>query len=444
MSEFIGNDGITTLSWKDYLKRGNDLRKNKNLTAGQIKELLGKPVIDGQVIEITTMGPGAIKKRSPRGPSAARRSAKKNIYKSVDNLPPEMTNWFQRMEAAGKVPEGKSLQGFIDDHKIKEKALLEQIEGLKRLGFIDDETGKSLIDDGHLLALGSEQEVNTPLRRKGTHGSHHADARVPELSDVNQGKAHLGDIDPLDARRAGIIDSDLEALTQYLTDDTGVGTTPTQATKQRIAQGANPDQAIAKQIELEEFVKQRQGYQHLLRDQVNGILSSKVAKNISNAASKTRRADLIAQTATGIGTGNLVQAGAGAAGLTVTEALQSPASQKAISKQIAKIAAKRGGKSALKLIPGLDILISGKEAYDYLAQGKFDQAGIAALSGAIGWIPVIGDGASAALDLTNTGIDIARLDLSGASDTNTKSKSKSKSKTKTPDNKALRIIKSVT
>ena len=78
MSEFIGNDGITTLSWKDYLKRGNDLRKNKNLTAGQIKELLGKPVIDGQVIEITTMGPNAIKKRASRKKSAAIRNKKKS------------------------------------------------------------------------------------------------------------------------------------------------------------------------------------------------------------------------------------------------------------------------------------------------------------------------------------------------------------------------------
>jgi hypothetical protein len=47
---------------------------------------------------------------------------------------------------------------------------------------------------------------------------------------------------------------------------------------------------------------------------------------------------------------------------------------------------------------------------DYLAQGKLDQAGIAAVSGAIGWIPIIGDAASASLDIANTGIDIARLD----------------------------------
>ena len=189
---------------------------------------------------------------------------------------------------------------------------------------------------------------------------------------------------------------------------------------------------------MQDFAKNNpKGYGHLFRDKVNEIVNSKVAKNVSKAAGKTRRADLVAQIGTGVATGNVVQAGAGVAGLTASEALQSPASQKAISKQIAKLAAKRGGKSALKLIPGLDVLISGKEAYDYLAQGKFDQAGIAALSGAIGWIPVIGDGASAALDLTNTGIDISRLDLSGTSDVKTK-------KTKKPKNKSLRILKSAT
>ena len=318
-------------------------------------------------------------------------------------------------------PEGKSLQGFIDDHKIKEKALLEQIEGLKALGFIDDETGRSLVDDGHLLALGSEQEVNTPLRRKGTHGSHHADARVPELSDVNQGKAHLGDIDPLDARRAGIIDSDLEALTQYVTGDTGVGTTPTQATKQRVAQGANPDQAIAKQIELEDLAKQRQGYQQAIREATpnhvwRDMVESKAGKALSKVSGKLSKADLIAQTATGVATGNVIQAGAAGTTLAASQALQHPAVQKRIAKQTAELIAKRGAKSAAKLIPGLDIAMSGMEAWGYLSQGRLDQAGIAALSGAIGWIPVIGDGAAAALDLSNTGIDIARLNLNQSPD----------------------------
>jgi len=87
------------------------------------------------------------------------------------------------------------------------------------------------------------------------------------------------------------------------------------------------------------------------------------------------------------------------------QGMQSTAAQK----QIAKILAKRGSGTALKLIPGVDVALSGAEAYGYATQGKWDQAGIAALSGAVGWIPVIGDAASAGLDLYNTSKDIESL-----------------------------------
>ena len=89
-------------------------------------------------------------------------------------------------------------------------------------------------------------------------------------------------------------------------------------------------------------------------------------------------------------------------------------------------------------MPGVDIVLSGKESWDYLRQGRLDQAGIAALSRAIGWVPVIGDGASAALDLTNTGIDISRLDFNQQADTK-----KKKLDTDIPNNKSLKILSKV-
>tara|TARA_R100001530_G_scaffold63601_3_gene45725 strand:- start:1324 stop:2436 length:1113 start_codon:yes stop_codon:yes gene_type:complete len=135
-----------------------------------------------------------------------------------------------------------------------------------------------------------------------------------------------------------------------------------------------------------------------------------------------RLADQAINVGINLGTGNYAGAAIGGGAIAMTETLKSKAAQKAIARQIATIAAKRGGKSALKLIPGLDILLSGKESWDYLRQGKLDQAGIAALSGAIGWIPVIGDGASAALDFTNTGIDISRLDIPNRTKKKTKLK----------------------
>ena len=151
---------------------------------------------------------------------------------------------------------------------------------------------------------------------------------------------------------------------------------------------------------------------HLFRDAAN----SKLGKAIGNLTSGTRTADLAIQAATGVATGNVVQAGMAGGTLAATQVLQNPKVQKRVAKQIAELVAKRGAKTAAKFMPGVDVLISGAESWDYLKQGKLDQAGIAAVSGAIGWIPIVGDGASAALDLTNTGIDIARLDLNSKGD----------------------------
>ena len=140
-----------------------------------------------------------------------------------------------------------------------------------------------------------------------------------------------------------------------------------------------------------------------------GILKGLQNVNHYSGLGKLRDADQLANIGLNIGTGNYVGAGIGAATYGTSKALQDPRVQARVAKQITRLVAERGAKSAAKMIPGLDIILSGKESWDYLKRGRWDQAGIAALSGAIGWIPVIGDGASAALDLSNTGIDIARL-----------------------------------
>ena len=118
---------------------------------------------------------------------------------------------------------------------------------------------------------------------------------------------------------------------------------------------------------------------------------------------KLGKADALTNFGVGVATGNYLQALGGGAGLVLAD-------EKTQTK-IAKVFAKRASKSALKLIPGVDIALSGAEAFGYLTEGKFDQAGIAALSGAVGWVPVIGDAAAASLDLTNTGIDVLRMDV---------------------------------
>ncbi len=130
---------------------------------------------------------------------------------------------------------------------------------------------------------------------------------------------------------------------------------------------------------------------------------------IGKTTGKLRKAGALGELGMGIATGNPIQTALAGGTLGMQEALKNPTVQKKLAQQIAELTAKRGATTAAKLIPGLDVVLSGGEALGYLSMGRLDQAGIAALSGAIGWVPLIGDGASAALDLTNTGLDIARL-----------------------------------
>ena len=99
-----------------------------------------------------------------------------------------------------------------------------------------------------------------------------------------------------------------------------------------------------------------------------------------------------ADSALQIASGNVI---GGSIGL----AMQTPAFQKAIAKTLAK--------SGAKLAPGVGIGLSSLEAAGYASQGRWTQTGIAALSGLVGEVPLVGDAISAGLDLTNTGIDIA-------------------------------------
>tara|TARA_B100000965_G_C19514826_1_gene723680 strand:+ start:94 stop:1236 length:1143 start_codon:yes stop_codon:yes gene_type:complete len=122
-----------------------------------------------------------------------------------------------------------------------------------------------------------------------------------------------------------------------------------------------------------------------------------------------RKADAVANITANAATGNVAGAAVGGGVLAMTTALQNPATQKAIGGQIARLCKGRAKKSLAKCIPGLDVIISAQETLHYLQKGSLKQAGIAAVSGAIGWVPIIGDGISASLDLTNTGIDISKL-----------------------------------
>lgn len=176
-------------------------------------------------------------------------------------------------------------------------------------------------------------------------------------------------------------------------------------------------------------------------------------KGLHKFTGATRKADIVAQLGLNVTTGNIAGSFVNAAALSTHLIGESPRAQKVVAeltvkiaqmsgpaqkefrRQLIKIAGKQGAKSAAKLVPGVDIIMSGREAWSYLKEGKLDQAGIATLSGAVGWISGPGDFAAALLDATNTAIDIKReLDFSGKEDVDTDKK-------KTPETKRQKIKK---
>ena len=137
----------------------------------------------------------------------------------------------------------------------------------------------------------------------------------------------------------------------------------------------------------------------------------KLAKNVGlpKVSGRISKADAMAQLGMNISTGNIPGAVVNASALSLNLIGQSPAVQKRFAELAIKLTAERGVKSGLKLIPGVDIVMSGAEAWSYASEGKFDQATLAAISGAIGWVPGLGDLGAALIDATNTGIDVVRL-----------------------------------
>ena len=127
------------------------------------------------------------------------------------------------------------------------------------------------------------------------------------------------------------------------------------------------------------------------------------------AVKNLRRADTLAQLGISVSQGDVSGTAINTAQLAAGEALQTRAVQARLAKKMAALLAKRGGKTGLKLIPGVGLAISGAESYGYAQQGKLDQAIVAGLSGIVGELPGFGDALSAGLDLWNTSQDISDL-----------------------------------
>ena len=169
-----------------------------------------------------------------------------------------------------------------------------------------------------------------------------------------------------------------------------------------------PEAQIARSKEMGRF--------QVLESQATGGIRGFIGSNtqaLTKASKTLNTANMFSMTVAQAAAGNVI--GAGVTGTLAAGSLTLQNSA-VVQKRIAKILAARAGKSAAKFVPGADIAISAAEAGGYISEGKWDQATIAALSGALGWIPIAGDLVAGGLDAINTGIDISRMDFSRGQD----------------------------
>ena len=123
---------------------------------------------------------------------------------------------------------------------------------------------------------------------------------------------------------------------------------------------------------------------------------SEVGRRLGGVGSKFRTADAVGQFASGNYLGG---------GLAL--ALQNQGVQKQVMKRLARF----GGQQVAGMAPGAGAAMAALETQGYASQGRWTQAGIAAFSGIVGEIPLVGDAISGAADLTNTVIDITTGNL---------------------------------
>jgi hypothetical protein len=142
--------------------------------------------------------------------------------------------------------------------------------------------------------------------------------------------------------------------------------------------------------------------------EVGGRLGG-IPSTIKKLGSNIRTTDQVAQLGLNIATGDVTGTAVSGTTLAATEVAKTKRAQKLLAQKIAQLTAKRSGKIAASLVPGVGIGLSGLESYGYFKSGKPVQGTVAALSGLIGELPGPGDAISATMDLWNTSQDIQNL-----------------------------------
>ena len=246
-------DGRTKLHQNEYRDIAKDIKKatpkGENWVP-RVKAALGIPYWDkqgnatktpagGEEYYLKSGGKNSIALptlKDERANRAKQRSVREGKQSFVD---PTIEAWAERLEKEGKMPKGKSLKDFLK----KEKALDTRQKNLVKEA--NKKAGFTRFEDGHAGSLGNEQQKNTPLRLKGTYGSHSGSARAVEPKGQNNLKQHRGDVGWKTLKEGGIAADRLDRFAQYLTGDRGTLAKPTKGDVLKIMQGQDPNKVIS-------------------------------------------------------------------------------------------------------------------------------------------------------------------------------------------------------
>ena len=270
INKAIFPDGRTRLSQSDYKDAAKVIRSKfpgENWVP-RVKTALGTPYWDkngnapknpssGEEYYLKSAGKNSIAtptlaaEKANRAKQKATRDAKKSF------TDPTIEAWAEELERTGKMPKGKSLKDFLK----KEKALDTRQKNLVKEA--NKKAGFRRFEDGHAGSLGNEQQKNTPLRKKGTYGSHSGSTRAVEPKSENNLKQHRGDVGWKKLKEGGIASDRLDRFAQYLTGNRGTLAKPTKGDVLKVMQGEDPNKVIAQRDLSNQYYKQLGGYRPL-------------------------------------------------------------------------------------------------------------------------------------------------------------------------------------
>ena len=365
----------------DRVFKGQQLRNiaSGTLTAGARNELYEKAQRAGNLPERTTINPeGGVRQSSLpdlsdytwKGGHAAKRARELGLTEFIHDGE-HVTLYEGKFKKPGGIAKRQGSQRRIDPTTGKPGTRLESQLRKEETRQTRDVRYDSLTTE----QIKENAQIKAKAAAQGLDADHLYDKAFYDSGRVNDPEFRQ----PLDPKiNRGIKKQDTLELSRYFLREELKNPSRSMPLEETIAAATNPELIKDPRIKAQ---YNQEFYEQGLREHTKNM------RSIGRLSKFTSTADAAARLVSGDVIG-------GSLGLV----MQTPAFQKAIAKTLAK--------SGAKLAPGVGIGLSSLEAAGYSAQGRWTQAGIAALSGVVGEVPLAGDLVSAGLDLTNTTIDI--------------------------------------